>query len=898
MNQRLRFLITGILFATLITISLNSLALPATAQQEPTPTTTPIGFEDGWLPPHNLSRSGANSEPQMVRDSEGVLHVIWRDTTGGFVYTRQQAREWLPPQPVELPFGTRRFFPDLRAESPTPLFTPLLLADGNGRLHALWIDDEATLYYSSVAAADFADYAAWTPRQTVANSARQMSAMMDTNGRLHLSYLRPTPGADAPVGIYYQQLAPEAAAWSAPQPQYLSPYLRTLKADAVNIHLFAADDETLLTVWDDNLLEQVFAMRSEDGGQSWQEPIVIDSRQPEDVADAPGPGQIAIGSRGDELLLTWRAGHEHGEEEEGSCTQYISRSSDQGATWEPRQLLDLLPGCLAAPQLISGKQQVALLGTIETTTYLLVWDGDRWSNPQPQELLTNFMNPETNQLVQYACRQTAVNATQLLVLGCDAGQAGDIWLTERTLGAEANWFPTPTPTPVWQAAEAIATLETAVTSLRLVADSSGAAHALWTQASDNRIWYARWDGTRWSGATPILTSPSGQANGVDVVVGNGRLLAVWQEPGTGIYYSEAATERANAASEWSAPRLLPAPRPAVGLPTLLLDHQANLFVAYTIPLNEQRGLYLIRSNDLGATWSEPIQVFDGVAAQWEMVAEPQLAVTLNGDLHLQWTQRNAAGTTPLALAYSRSSDLGTSWLPHEIQTEETVVWSDIVGIGEWVLHRVWLVENNGRRTLQHAWSQDSGQTWSRAAQVGGLGGEVETAVLTVDVANQPHVLAVNEGTLQHWLWQDERWLAEAGMEMEGVGALTAVVALPNQLLTVYESLLPDAAQADAAPQPNLFFAQRMLALPSALPTPLPTLTPTPQPTGAATATPALAATPTISFPVAAPTSNAPLPGLPETNNSWIRLAMGIVPAGLVVVVAFFVGVRAVRMNRG
>ena len=43
----------------------------------------------------------------------------------------------------------------------------------------------------------------------------------------------------------------------------------------------------------------------------------------------------------------------------------------------------------------------------------------------------------------------------------------------------------------------------------------------------------------------------------------------------------------------------------------------ELLVVYAIPLNEPRGVYMVRSADLGATWSRPVRVFDGAAAGWE-----------------------------------------------------------------------------------------------------------------------------------------------------------------------------------------------------------------------------------------------------------------------------------------
>ncbi|MEM7116211.1 MAG: hypothetical protein AAF614_27490 [Chloroflexota bacterium] len=857
------------------------------AQQEVDPSPTPFGFEDNWTQPRNLSRSGATTEPQMVRDSSGIIHMIWRDVVDGFVYTNV----WREPIPVELPFGTRQFSPDLPDESPTPLFSPLLIAGHNEQIHAFWIEDDQAIYYSSVTSPKFADFESWSPRQQLAVSAQHLVAAVDANGRLHLAYLRQQQTLEQPAGIYYQQFDAEAAEWTEPIVQYASPYLRTLNREDINLHLLSIDNQRLFLVWDDNLLERIFLRRSPDNGQTWEDIVEMDSRAADDLPTAPGPSSLTLGLRGGELFATWQAGHE----ETGTCTQHVRRSPDKGRSWQEVTVLDLVPDCLENAQLAAADNNLVLIGDVAEATILLIWDGRRWSNPQDQELLTGFKNPETNQLIELGCRQTAVYDNRLVVIGCGQGEGGDIWLMERTLGNTANWFPAPTPTPIWQASQSITTLETAVTSLELVPDPNGAIHAFWTQSNDNRIWYARWSNELWSNATPILSLPNNHVEAVSVAVGNGRLFATWQAADAGIYFSQVLADRANAAAEWSEPQLLPAPRGAASNPKILLDQEANLFVAYTIPLNEQRGVYIIRSNDFGGTWSDTIQVFDGVAAQWEYVAQPELTYTLNNELHLLWTRRDGSGTVPLAIAYSRSNNVGaTWWLPHEIISEETVVWHDIIGFDRRLLHRIWLVENNGRLVLQHAWSQDSGQTWSRATQVGGIGEKVEQAILTTDAANQPHLLTINEGVLQHWIWQDERWLPEAKISVaDHDGIFGGSIEENGRLLALYETLLINEANDT---ERNLFFANREIVLPEILPTPLPNVTPTPAETAVVDTIPTPEPTATIVFPSEAPESASPLPGLPATNNSFVRLALGIIPAGLIVVVAFFIGIRAMRIS--
>jgi len=99
-------------------------------------------LEDGWQFPINLSRSGATSKPQMVIDSTGTGHILWSDEIEGFGYIFGSGDEWSTPEGSEFPFSTRRYFPDLLDEAQTPLFNPVLTADGQGYIHAFWIDDK------------------------------------------------------------------------------------------------------------------------------------------------------------------------------------------------------------------------------------------------------------------------------------------------------------------------------------------------------------------------------------------------------------------------------------------------------------------------------------------------------------------------------------------------------------------------------------------------------------------------------------------------------------------------------------------------------------------------------------------------------------------------------------
>ena len=58
-----------------------------------------------------------------------------------------------------------------------------------------------------------------------------------------------------------------------------------------------------------------------------------------------------------------------------------------------------------------------------------------------------------------------------------------------------------------------------------------------------------------------------------------------------------------------------------------------------------------------------------------------------------------------------SVDGGETWSEAELVTEEPVVWSRLLGVNEYIAHRLWAVENNEQLVVWHDVSQDGGLTW-------------------------------------------------------------------------------------------------------------------------------------------------------------------------------------------
>lgn len=849
---------------------------------------------DDWSAPINLSRSGATSAPQIVIDSNGRYHALWRDEIDGFAYVAGDGSTWGRSAVVETPFSTRRFFPDLNPQQPTPHFDAKLAADGFGNLHAFWIDDSdknlPILYHSQTRAGDFTNFDSWSQRTALDAGAFLPAATIDGSGRLHIAYIRHLEADGRSAGVYHQSLG-SGGAWSGPGTIAVSRYLRATPADNANVQVLATDGE-ILVAWDDLGREQVFVARSGDSGRSWEPVQEIDRRAAEDSFAAAGPQDISLGQFGDTLMSIWRAGHDPGQ----SCTQYYRTSTDGGRSWSlPARVSDGLAGCFSSTQLWNTAAGLIVLGLnefelsreqTEQTATLLAWDGTRWSDPQTQPFLSSFANPETNQSVMLRCLQGVVRGDRLSVIGCDEGIGRDIWWLGRAIGEATNWFPQPS---AWQGPNRIGTATTPIDGLQVVSDEFGSTHAFWFVENGNQVFHSRWQDDQWSSPIPVVSLQNGAVVDLSVASGNRRLYMVWRD-NNGLFFTQASPERP---SEWSPPQLLDSVADSATAPFLLVANNGDLLIAYAVPLNEQRGIYLLRSEDLGTSWSAPHTVFDAEVAGWEMVDGPRLAQTTDGALHALYSRKSLPpAATPLDLGLSRSDTDGRVWTSVENTGTSPAVWADLLASGQ-VVHRLWSEESNQREIIWHIYSADGGLVWGEKEEVGGISvGQHPAAV--IDPSGQLHLVGMDGNRLAHLFWTGTGWEAgeslstilnpgsEIDLAADAGGQLIALISatIPGQAADSINDGIYSMIRSISMPDESISAPQPIPATPQADDTPVPTAEPSP--------------TPTIVFSVA-PDSN-PLNSIPGANSRFGQLGLALLPAGVVILIAVIVGVRAIRMG--
>ncbi|MFN2235254.1 MAG: hypothetical protein ACK2U1_13590, partial [Anaerolineales bacterium] len=818
-----------------------------------------------WTAPVNLSLSGAAIDPRIVIDSTGGLHVLWReDAANSFYYTHQVNGEWAKAIPVEGPFGTIRYLREelgdrFNEEMQTPLYNPELAATQDGRIHALWLDDDNNLYHSSVLTGDFANYDSWTSRELISDSVSTFSHAVDNAGSIYLVYVDKSELGGSPAGIYYRRWNGESGTWSEPVALYESAYFRGASSENLNLQIMVGkppDDESkIYVVLDNRPLEDVMLIRSEDRGASWQQPIIVDQRELEDPISSVGPSNIKIISTGEQLHMVWLAGHT------SNCQLYHQWSVDGGQTWQPASILETdFAGCPTNYWLLSGANNLFYLLALTTdgNYYLQAWNGEEWSQGEYQSPLTGFEDPNTLRDVLLDCHQFILDQDNNIVsVGCGSGVGNnDIWLIERHLGEKENWFPTETKT--WSEPVSLVAIENSLLEPIIFSAGENLLHVFWISPGDEGeidsnaiIYYMSWNGEEWSPEVPLIHLNSSQAdelNGIyDPDIG---LFLLWRNPETNAYYySSVKSEDILLPAEWSTPAVFPKlnSEALFSAPAPILDDEGILNIVYAIPLNEDRGIYHIKAGEDHQTWSEPISIVDAVNANWAMVDKPSVAQTENGDIHAIFTVYSLRPEpVAQALYYTRSEDGGLTWTDAKLIAEGDIRWSQIVGIDLETLLITWQEEDNGQFSLLSRQSTNDGVEWERPSILLERSMGSDSFDLITQLPDNPYLVQVqsdqnSELDLQERVWNDNSWETveshdfDTHLKNESLLDLTGTITGDGRLVAIFNTskLLQDGLLAGSdetvgiqpggqrlevvpsivdKPKNNLYFTQRSIDL--------------------------------------------------------------------------------------
>lgn len=819
---------------------------------------------EGWSDPVNLSRSGGAREPVLVADSSGTYHILWEDNFEGQYHLAGDGLQWDEISQTQYPFAGAR---------------PVLLTGLNGWIHAFWINQAGRLLYSRALATSLDQQGAWSGSLLIMEGVVDFEAEVDALGRIHLAVLKAGEQGGYPAGIYYIGSTPNGLSWEQPSGLFESPYLRNLGAGQANIDLASAGGEeaVLYIGWDLPARKQIYLAGSQDGGRTWGPPEVIHGPD----ADDPGaqPSHIAVNLAGEQdVLLTWHNGIQ------GACQMRTQFSPDGGQTWSDALALSAdLPGCAEQSEILHLEGgDLLLLTRVNAQSYLLRWDGEVWSDPEAQPLLSSFEDPETFSHVAFLWTRAVLTTTgEILVVGYDGSGAGDVWITTRPV--EQNASPAAAG---WSMPELVTGGEHSLSSPLILADPANRFHFLWIEQQARAstgprqtIAYSVSEGERISSPAEPFAGLEGSLDQLAAVLAeDGRILLAMRKAESGeVLFSQAPLERAFSDKEWTQPVVVSLPGNSAAWPALLVAPSGQIYLAYTLPVNEGRGVYVARSEDGGRTWSIPEQVIDG--AGWEVVGPAKLSSTTDGALHLLVEKRGLfTGETAMELSYTRIPAGNTGPVRLEAVSERPVSWSGMVSPDGVQLFRVW-EEQTGQTSVRFQYSPDRGTTWSAAAAAGIPGLVPGSVSLAVDPAGQLHLLGIGSGgsgkpVLLRLVWTGERWNLQEPALLESEGQfldLSASATLNGDFGVVLRST---ASQDQSLHQEQLTFIQTAIELPGAVPG-LPVFTPTPAPQEAsAAALPEPSPTPDFT-----PTPDLAAlagiqPGAAGGDNKWAGLAVG------------------------
>ena len=381
----------------------------------------------------------------------------------------------------------------------------------------------------------------------------------------------------------------------------------------------------------------------------------------------------------------------------------------------------------------------------------------------------------------------------------------------------------------------------------MVADQYGYVHCFWTETlfetQQTIIKYSRFDGETWTQPNDVYSTIREVRNISPNVDRQGMLYMAWAEGISGAAYFDymytyAPANNALSAQTWAAPLRTRLPARVV---YLRVDSKGIFHVLY-INQTEETGIYYIRSEDKGLTWSEPVWLDPDILPD-HVPDSLTFEIDEKDNLHAAWWYGGLNRARPDWVRYIHSLDGGQTWSSPltldryvEASDHNLTAASPVMIVQGQNVHIIWAAGNLPYR--YYSYSTDSGRTWSTPVQMfGELQGQAFDG-LTVDDAGRIHYFAQIRypvGIYHAYLDQD-RWskpslvylIAEEGSEDDFGDRVHAHFTLPivragNQLILTF-------TDPPSEPTRRLFAMYRTLddiAPLESLPTPIPTATPMP-----------------------------------------------------------------------
>ncbi len=890
-----------------------------------------------WDIPQNISKSGESLNPILGADSNGDLHAFWADPRSGVYYAYTTSEGWTSPKKASFPIPREVMTSNLMFQHASPR----LVRSIGTRMYLFWKDENFLVFnIGNVGGAD--KLSSWLATRLIARFVTHYDVQVDEEGVVHLAYLQAEDYANAPAGIYYTQSLDFGGTWSQPVLIYASNYFRSLLpvirtgleppqpiTNSLNLSIARAEEQKVVYLaFDQQPRKKVWVAQSMDGGKVWQSPIEVDT------ASSSGgiayPENIHVVSQGENALLIWQV-----RQSETVCFTYFKQSENAGKTWSSNQRLDT--PFLTCSEKIDVLEEPNTLPLISFYTqkllYFATWDGTQWSEIINEPYALSFTDPETSTGISLKLFDLISRTPgEVALAGIDLNANHDVWVSTGNLEDISTWLP---QNPGWKPSQVLQTTDSAITDLHIIEDQQKQWHAFWLQNEildippgtlvkpiARRIaYYSYFEGKQWSLPVSMFMPSSNTGSSttsredeqiaqLEVAVdAENRFFAIWKNQlGGEVFFSWCTGKAPISVLDWSPPSIVYSiPVEATDLSIQLAPNHA-IQILYAIPINENRGVYLVESRDLGKTWSAPLTILKGASKGWDVVSKPVLVYSADGSYHVSVVhQTMLEGNSAKGLYEIHSFDQGISWTEPENVSPNMILWHTLLPNGN-NLHRLWAEKDPGdqRTILLHQISQDAGRSFGRVTRITDWEGSSSAIQATLDEAGQIHLVFLSQQPLgnvdlKYLVWNASGWdeidalnfgiLQESNLNIpldfrvrkDGIAGVLLGLPLynPEQQQKV-TTLLGSYREVVVPPAPIL-----PTAAPITPSSPEPTPTPNPSPTTVATSTPPP--------PVETSTLNPNTPPAGSTNRNIYLMIGGAFSGLLILIVLGIAGIR--RLNR-
>ena len=447
----------------------------------------------------------------------------------------------------------------------------------------------------------------------------------------------------------------------------------------------------------------------------------------------------------------------------------------------------------------------------------------------------------------------------------------------------------------WAVPDKISDLPSTVGGALVTGDSAGNVYAVWLANSEGKsedqvdtVYFRHWNGTEWSPSVDILAAmPGGPWLRVDKLVldAYGRLVLLWHQDRQ-LVVSVAEPLEAVRANGW---RSIPLSNDQLVYESDLVAGPDGAL--HVLAIEQGQNVYYLRSNDAGETWAT-VQLSAGNDPtrqySWGSLA---LAPDGSGTLHASWTEnREDNKWLPTGVYVARSLDDGATWSePDPVMSAPGHGHSTVMASSGGNVMVFWNRNVGSVDGRYFVLSTDQGETWGQPqAAYEGVSGLTLPPYLFTDSLGQTHMIGAGFGAGNEHIWYS-RWDASHwtepgqivvdGRSMAGNESFDAKLVGGNRLLYTWT----EAATKD------IWFTSQTLPGPSVPETRLELPAPAAATPGAQVSVATLAATP-----APAPTRAVLTESGPQPTTSLTPLVAGALPAVLLVAVVVALSVRRRR----